>query len=286
VSAGLAPSLAAAQIFSYVTGIAFFAVGVYLSYRRRHLHPLLLLCISALSFSWIEAPYDWAMYAQFPPELPRMPSWWPLNMTWGGLPLAVPIGYMSYFLVPALIGSSLGRRVAAGLGWRRPVTLLTVGLIVGFCWAFLFNGMLGARLGNFSYGYVIPGLALSEGTPQQYPLYDALAMGVQMMVFTYLLGRTDAQGRNVIEAWADNRSTTRWKSSVLSIVAVIVIGNGLYGAVFAPHLATKLGGWVTSGPSEQLFPGVPNQPIHGLWREADTAPDKALTIPAAHDRLR
>ena len=54
-----------------------------------------------MSISWIEAPYDWAMYAQFPPAIPRMPSWWPLNMTWGGLPSSVPIGYMSYFVIPA-----------------------------------------------------------------------------------------------------------------------------------------------------------------------------------------
>jgi hypothetical protein len=33
--------------------------------------------------------------------------------------------------------------------------------------------------------------------------------------------------------------------------------------LFAPHLITKLMGDVTSGPSEQLFPGVENQPLHG-----------------------
>jgi hypothetical protein len=33
-----------------------------------------------------------------------------------------------------------------------------------------------------------------------------------------------------------------------------------YSAVFAPHLITKLGGWVTAEPPGQLFPGVPNQP--------------------------
>jgi hypothetical protein len=37
-------------------------------------------------------------------------------------------------------------------------------------------------------------------------------------------------------------STTRVQSAVLSVIAVIVIGNVLYGAVFAPHLVTKLGG--------------------------------------------
>jgi hypothetical protein len=107
---------------------------------------------------------------------------------------------------------------------------------------------------------VIPGLAIFEGTKHQYPIYDSLAMGVQMMVFTYLLGRTDSEGRNVIEMWADKRSTSRLQSSVLSIIAIVVIGNVLYGAVFAPHLVTKLSGWVTAGPTAPLFPGVANQP--------------------------
>jgi hypothetical protein len=260
MSTGMTPLMQAASDFALVGGIAFTAIGVYLSVRRRRIHPLLLLCISAISFSWIEAPYDWAMYAQFPPAIPRMPSWWPLNMTWGGLPLFVPVGYISYFVLPAVTGAALGRWVSAKFGWRRPTALLTVGLVVGFCWALLFNGFLGAKLGVFYYGRVIPGLAIREGTTHQYPLYDSLAMGIQMMVFTYLLGRTDAEGRNVIEAWADKKSTSRLQASVLSIAAVVVIGNVLCGAVFAPHLATKLGGWVTSGPTGQLFPGVPNQP--------------------------
>jgi len=264
MSAELTPLLAGAVIFGWGSGIVFTAVGVYLSVRRRRLHPLLLLCISAMSFSWIEAPYDWAMYAQFPPALPRMPSWWPLNMTWGGLPSSVPVGYIGYFVLPAVIGAALGRRLSARFGLlgskNRPITLLAVGLVVGFCWAFVFNAFIGARLGVFYYGYVIPGLGVFEGTKHQYPIYDSIALGVQMMVFTYLLGRTDAQGRNVIEMWADRSSKTRLQSSVLSVVAVVVIGNLLYGAVFAPHLVTKLGGWVTSGSTEQLFPGVPNQP--------------------------
>lgn len=246
--------------FAYITGLGFLAVGIYLSYRRGRLHPLLLLCISALSFSWIEAPYDWAMYAQFPPALPRMPSWWPLDMTWGGLPSAVPVGYMGYFVLPAIIGAALGRWAIRKWHWRRPQTLLLVGFAVGFCWALFFNAIIGARLGLFYYGYVIEGLGLWEGTKHQYPIYDAIAMGVQMMVFTYLLGRTDTEGRNVIEMWADKISKTRLQSAMLSVIAVIVVGHAVYVSVFAPHLVTKLGGWVTVGPTEQLFPGVPNQP--------------------------
>ncbi len=260
MSAQMTPVMQAANDFALVGGITFTAVGGYLSVRRHRLHPLLLLCISAISFSWIEAPYDWAMYAQFPPAIPRMPSWWPLNMTWGGLPLFVPIGYIPYFVLPAVTGAALGRWLSAKFGWPRPTTLLIVGLLVGFCWALFFNGFLGAKLGVFYYGRVIPGLAIREGTAHQYPLYDSLAMGIQMMVFTYLLGRTDEEGRNVIEMWAEKKSKTRLQASVLSAIAVVVIGNVLYGAVFAPHMVTKLGGWVTAGPTAPLFPGVPNQP--------------------------
>ena len=233
---------------------------MYLSCRRGRLHPLLLLCISAVSFSWLEAPYDWAMYAQFPPAIPRMPSWWPLNMTWHGLPASVPIGYVSYFVLPAVIGAFVGRRLSARFGWRRPLALLSTGLVVGFVWAFLFNAILGARLGVFYYGRVISGLALWQGTKHQYPLYDALAMGVEVMVFSYILGRTDAQGRTVIDMWADSKARNRVQSALLSIAAIIVFGTTVYAAVFAPHLVTKLSGQVNAGPSGQLFKGVPNQP--------------------------
>ncbi len=261
MNAGLSPVVIAGLTFAYVGGVVFLVVGIYLSIKRGRLHPLLLVSISAISFSWIEAPYDWTMYAQFPPALPRMPSWWPMNMTWGGgLPSSVPIGYIAYFVLPGLIGAALGKRVAARFGWRRPLVLLTTGWLVGFLWAMFFNALIGARLGVFYYGYVIPGLAIFEGSKHQYPIYDAIAMGVQVMVFAYLLGRTDSQGRNVIESWSDRVTSTRAQSALVSIVAVILVGHAVYGAVFAPHLMTKLNGYVTSGPSEQLFPGVPNQP--------------------------
>jgi len=256
----LTPLLQAAISFAYIGGFTFVAIGVWLSVRGGRLHPLLLVCISAISFSWIEAPYDWAVYAQFPPAIPRMPSWWPLNMTWGGLPASVPPGYIAYFVLPAVLGAFLGRRLIARFRWRRPMTLLTVGLVVGFAWAFLFNAIIGARFGVFSYGRVISGLALWEGTPHQYPVYDALAMGVQMMVFTYLLGRTDPQGRTVIDMWADATSRGRRQSALHSVTGFVAVGHLVYLSVFAPHLLTKVWGMVDAGPTEQLFEGVPNQP--------------------------
>jgi hypothetical protein len=259
--AELTPFAKAAMGFAYLGALVFVMIGVFLSYRRGRPHALLLLCISAISLSWIEAPYDWAVYAQFPPALPRMPSWWPLNMTWGGLPASVPPGYISYFVLPAVTGVALGRWSSARFRWRAPIALLITGLVVGSLWAFVFNAILGARLGVFHYGRVIEGLALWPGTKHQYPLYDSLAMGVQMMVFTYLLGRTDSLGRTPIEVWADSRSKSRLRSSLLSIAAVVVVGHVVYLSVFAPHLITKVLHLQTVGPSEPLYEGVPNQPF-------------------------
>ncbi len=263
MSEGLTPLLTASIGFAYVGGFAFVAIGVYLTYCRRRLHPLLIVCIAAISISWIEAPYDWAVFAQFSPAIPRMPSWWPLDMTWGGLPASVPVGYIAYFVTPALVAAAIGRWLSSRFHWRRPTTLLGVGLVLGFFWAVLFNGILGARLGVFYYGRVIPGLALWEGTKHQYPLYDALAMGVMMMVFAYILGRTDSDGRTVIEMWASARSASSFRATALSVIGVVVLANLLYGAVFAPHLTAKLEGWETAGPTAPLFAGVLNQPLQG-----------------------
>ena len=66
----LTPLLKASIGFAYVGGFAFIAVGAYLTYRRRRLHPLLLVCIAAISISWIEAPYDWAVLRSSLPPSP------------------------------------------------------------------------------------------------------------------------------------------------------------------------------------------------------------------------
>ena len=82
-----------------------------------------------------------------------------------------------------------------------------------------------------------------------------------MMVFTYILGRTDPDGRTVIDMWADSRAKGRVGAAVLSVLAIVVVGHAVYAAVFAPHLATKLLQLQTVGPTEPLFEGVPNQPL-------------------------
>ncbi len=103
---------------------------------------------------------------------------------------------------------------------------------------------------------MIGGLALWEGEKWQYPLYDTLAMGVQMMLFTYLMGRTDSKGRTVLESWAAKRTSTRSKTIALAIAAVIVVGHLTYAAVFLPHLITKLAGYQKRRSDRGDIPGL------------------------------
>jgi len=44
------------------------------------------------------------------------------------------------------------------------------------------------------------------------------------------------------------------------VVGVVVVAHLLYGAVFTPHLVTKMQGRVTAGPTAPMFPGERNQP--------------------------
>jgi len=64
-----------------------------------------------------------------------------------------------------------------------------------------------------------------------------------------------------VEAWSDSRTKSRLHASLLSIASIVATGHAVYLSVFAPHLATKVLHLQTVGPTEQLFEGVPNQPL-------------------------
>ena len=65
------------------------------------------------------------------------------------------------------------------------------------------------------------------------------------------LTRTDVLTYTSSVVDAGNETTTRSSDSPFHVV---------YLSVRAPHLITKLRGWVTVGPTEPLFSGVVNQP--------------------------
>jgi hypothetical protein len=82
-----------------------------------------------------------------------------------------------------------------------------------------------------------------------------------MMLFTYLLGRTNEQGRNFIEVWAANRSKSGTGATVRTIASIVVIANVAYLSVYTPHIITKMLHLQTTAPKGQLYDNVPNQPL-------------------------
>jgi hypothetical protein len=177
------------------------------------------------------------------------------------MPQCIPLGYISYFVLPAVISVYLARWWSSKFQWREPIMLLTCGLTLGTVYAFVQNAYLCAKYGICRYGHAIEGLVIRAGTIYQYPLYECLTMGVTLMVLTYFLGRTDLAGRTLIEVWADSKAKSALGSAFLSIIGFIIVGNVTYLLVFAPNLATKVLHLQTVAAAEELYAGVPNQPF-------------------------
>ncbi len=246
------------QVFSYGSAAALLLWSGIHSLRVGRPTPLFLVCIAALSIFWVEAPYDWTMYVQFHPDLPRAPKWGPLGATWGGLPAMVPAGYVMYFVLPAVVASWLALKIQ-GSGPRRPYLVLTVGLVIGVVWAAA-NNINAADFGLYRYGRVPPNTALFPGTVRQYPLYDALAMGMQMMVFTYLLA-TRINGQDIVHYWLSSRTAGKPVPAWKSIFVVVVAMHIMYLSLVIPHLIVNLAGLATVAPVQELYEGIPNQPL-------------------------
>lgn len=248
------------QILSYGLGGALIGYFTLRSVRRRRLDPGLLLCLGTLSIFWMEAPFDWAMYAQFHPDLPRGPRWGPLGLTWGGLPALTAPGYVMYIVTPCLLAVAVARRLSARFGWNGVRTLLAAGLAMGFLWDLPLE-ILGIRLGLWRFGRAAPGLVLFPETKYQFPLYVSLAMGLLFMGGTYLLGRVDDRGDTVVEGWARRRTSSPRGRMALAVAGSILLVHVFFVASFVPHLITKQAKLNTVVSHEPLFPGVPNQPV-------------------------
>ena len=224
------------------------------SVRRRRVTPGLWLSIALLSIFWMESPYDWAMYAQFNPAFGRFPDWGPLGMTYRGLPLMAPIGYVMYFGVPTAIALAVARRLVRRTSIRRPYALLAAGLAIGTLWDLTWE-ITGTRTGMWRFARTAPGFALWSGTKYQVPIYCFIAMGTFIMVCTYITGRLNDRGETVFETirWSNGRPT------LANLVGFVIVVHVAYALTMAPHVITKVAGMQTTTSSEPLFDDIPLQ---------------------------
>jgi uncharacterized protein DUF5135 len=253
-------------VFETLCWVVFFGMlgtFTYLSVRRGRALPGLWFVLGIFAMSWIEAPFDNAMYAQFHPDFHRLPPIGPIGMTQGHLPVIAPPGYIMYFLLPSLIAVGIAKLVIKRFDTNRVNTLLTSGLVVGVIWDVSIEGLQAQYLHLWTFSRVVPGLAISNGMGLL-PSYIPLAMAAFIVGSTYVIGNTTPEGDSVIDVWANLTTTSPGARVGVKAIAYIVFCNVLYGLTYLPHAITKYAGMLTKTGVLVPYPGkIAMQPESG-----------------------
>lgn len=264
-----------------VTLILFTATLVFLIRRARRegrLTAELALFLATLTLGWMEAVIDWGGFVYYSPDWPHFPDSWPIVRLIPILPLHIPLCYTWFFWGGSVMGRGLARRILV----RRPnlpigLTLLASGLLVGFAFDLVVENFFIVVGGAWNYTQVWSPLSLRGGTDTQWPIYMGFAMALSIGPMTYLLGRRNDRGEDLLAAWlgragrrpepsgegsvattASTVATTRrhvgWVRYLLAwIVAVHII----YGAVSLGYAALRWSGVQTTVGTVRPYPNGP-----------------------------
>jgi len=251
------------EILCWVVFFAMLGTFTYLSFKRGRVLPGLWLMLGIFAMSWIEAPFDNAMYAQFHPDFHRLPPIGPLGMTQGQLPVIAPPGYIMYFLLPALIAVGIAKLIIKRHNTDQVNTLIVCGLAVGVLWDLSIEGLQAQYLHLWTFSRVVPGLALSNDMGLL-PAYVPLAMGAFIVFATVIVGNTTTEGDSVIDIGAKLVTTSPGARLGLQAVAYIVLCTFVYATTYLPHAITKYAGMVTQTGVLVPYPGrIAMQPESG-----------------------
>jgi hypothetical protein len=253
-------------VFETLCWLVFFSMlgtFAYLSYQRGRILPGLWFVLGIFAMSWIEAPFDNAMYAQFHPDFHRLPAIGPIGMTQGQLPVIAPPGYIMYFLLPALIAVRVAKRIIKRFGTNRVNTLMSCGLAVGIIWDLSIEGLQAQYLHLWTFSRVVPGFAISNGMGLL-PAYIPLAMAAFIVFAAVVLGNTTPEGDSVVDVWAASKTASPGVRLGVKAIAYIVLCNVVYAATYLPHAVTKYVGMLTQTGVLVPYPGkIAMQPESG-----------------------
>jgi hypothetical protein len=189
--------------FNFAVTVGLFAVTLFFLVRRarreRRLTPELALYLATLSLGWMEAVIDWGAFVYYSTMWPHYPVDWPVVRLIPILPLHIPLCYTWFFFG----GAWLGVRLARGLVHRWPrlpmgATLVAAGFLVGFALDFAVENFFISVGGLWTYTQVWGPLSLRGGTDTQWPIYMAFAMACTISPLTYLLGKRNDRGEDVL----------------------------------------------------------------------------------------
>jgi hypothetical protein len=253
-------------VFETLCWVVFFSMlgtFTYLSFKRGRVLPGLWFVLGIFAMSWIEAPFDNAMYAQFHPDFHRLPAIGPIGMTQGQLPVIAPPGYIMYFLLPALIAVGVANLIIKRRNTNRVNTLMACGLAVGIIWDLSIEGLQAQYLHLWTFSRVVPGLALSNDMGLL-PSYIPLAMAAFIVFAAVVVGNTTPEGDSVIDVWAASKTTSPGARLGLQAIAYIVGCNVVYALTYLPHAITKYVGMLTQAGMLAPYPGeIAMQPESG-----------------------
>lgn len=254
-------------VFETLCWLVFFSMlgtFAYLSYKRGRILPGLWFVLGIFAMSWIEAPFDNAMYAQFHPDFHRLPAIGPIGMTQGRLPVIAPPGYVMYFLLPALIAVGVAKLIIKRFHTNRVNTLVSCGLAVGIIWDLSIEGLQAQYLHLWTFSRVVPGFAISNGMGLL-PAYIPLAMSAFIVFAAVVVGNTTPDGHSVVDVWAESKTASPGARLGLRAVAYIVLCNVVYAATYLPHAVTKYAGMLTQAGVLVPYPGkIAMQPESGV----------------------
>jgi hypothetical protein len=260
--------------------------------RERRLTPELALYVATLTLGWMEAVIDWGAFVYYSPEWPHFPTNWPIVRLIPILPLHIPLCYTWFFFGGAWMGMRLARALTSRFtSLRMDPMLIVSGLVVGFLLDFAVENFFISVGGLWTYTQTWGPLTLNAGADNQWPIYMGFAMALTIGPLTYLLGKRDDRGDDVVavavrriaaarERRADpvarvnppsgarsGGSTARvhWLAYLLSWVVVVHL---IYGGVSLGYAVLRWTGIQTSVSTVKPYPnGKP-------WYDGDvTNPD-------------
>ncbi len=243
-----------------VGGLLLLSIFIWQSWRQKRVTPLLSMSVAMMGLSWLEAPYDWAMWFVYNPAMPKMPAWGPLAMTWGGLPWTNILGYVVYHGLAIALAAFIANHISKRWGFNRIVMLLVVGFVIGAA-ADLYGTHATIRAGLGRYARGLEWLTINGGTPYNYSYDEVFSIASLVMMWTYLAGRgMNKFDLTLMEAWAQKVARTPLGRAFANLGASIALGNITFAALFIPEWISAIYNLKTVVYSGPLFHGLPPQP--------------------------
>ena len=252
-----------------ITIVVLFAV-YWLRYPK---HPVLLMVLAATALVWLDPVMNWAPYAVYNPQLTHWPETWPLVSLSPTVEPLVVLGYVTFYVAPALPAIWILRRIQArgpvdSFAWRHPlISLVPLIFVIGFVYDMILE-IVCIRTGLYIYSQAPELGTLWAGKWYQFPLLWESSLVTLVMIPAGLLLYRDDTGKSQAEKLAHRVRVFRGRPALGTFLVMFAILNVAYlgyGAGFALIRATKA---ATSVACPWPFPEAKVYDPNGFYEEA------------------